>query len=76
MEINMYLGKNLAFDEKAVLLGANLINGLGASQTPIINEVITVAKLSISKFRYGPNRPLLDIYHTEANIRKLWDVHH
>ena len=71
-EINSFLGIKIRLDEKVVLLGANLITGIGNRNTIQINMAIAIAKLAISKFRYGTTRPILDIYYTESNIRKLW----
>ena len=75
-EINMYMGIKITLDEKIVLLGSNLIKNISKKQTLHINKVINIAKMSISKFKNGPKRPILDIYLTDTNVRRLWSNFH
>ena len=71
-EINMYMGLNITLDEKIIILGANLIPRINNKNVVHINNVLAVAKLAISKYRYGPKRPILDIYQTDVNMRSIW----
>ena len=71
-EINLYMGIRIKLNEKVVLLGANVIPRMRSKQVSQINHVLAVAKSAISKFRYGPERPLLDIYETDSNVRGIW----
>ena len=71
-EINLYMGIRIKLNEKVVLLGANVIPRRRSKQVSQINHVLAVAKSAISKFRYGPERPLLDIYETDSNVRGIW----
>ena len=71
-DINMYMGKNLRLEIKVIILGPNLIPTLTNIELIQLNHVIAVGKLSISKFKYGPKRNIVEIYKTDSLIRKLW----
>ena len=70
-EIQIYMGTKIAINEKQVLLGA-YSRDLPRRKLLQINWAINVAKLAISKYKYGPNRPILDIYFTDSYMRQLW----
>ena len=71
-DINTYMGKNLRLEIKAIILGPNYIPTLTNKELIQLNHVIAVGKLSISKFKYGPQRNIVEIYKTDSMIRKLW----
>ena len=68
----IFSGKQVKLDEKIILLGANLIPNIGKTELFKINQVIAVGKHVVSKFKYGPQRQLLEIYRTETKIRNIW----
>ena len=68
----MYMGLKIKLDAKMILLEANLISRITSKQVSQINRVLAIAKSSVSKYRYGPCRPVLDIYQTDSKVRGLW----
>ena len=68
----IFSGKQVKLNDKIILLGANLIPNIGKTELIKINQLIAVGKHVISKFKYGPQRHLLEIYQTETKIRDIW----
>ena len=73
-ELESHLQSPIKLIDRVVLLGATdediKTNTSAALDT--INHAIIVGKLSISKFKYGPARSLLEIFQSECNLRRLW----
>ena len=74
-DIKTFLGINIYIDERKVLLGAVDMPHIKKSVLMQINHVIALGKMVISKFRYGPQRAILEIYETDARIRKIWEAY-
>ena len=72
-EINLYMGLRITLTGKSIILGVNEIMGISKRNLYQINNVINVAKLAISKYKYGPKRPILDIYFMDSILRNLWE---
>ena len=72
--IYTYTQKKIQITEKVALIG------IGKDEMPnkrlrcFINHAILVAKLSISKFKYGKKYNILTIFNNEAHIRQLWKI--
>ena len=64
-------GVPVALDESKILLGVPQIRGVSAVIMKKINLVIAVGKLTISKFKYGKPRNILEIYETECHLRNI-----
>lgn len=71
-EITAQTGKRLALTKQTVLLGLIKapINKYFLQQ---INWSILIAKMCISKYRYGVKRNIIDIYKKESRLRGLWN---
>ena len=67
-----HLNVSVKLDEKCVILGIVAFADISNSHLNTINQAIAIGKLSISKFRYGKQRNILEIYETDSNLRKLW----
>ena len=44
----------------------------GRVKTEKVNQIIALGKLIISKYKYGPQRNIMEIYEAECVIRKIW----
>ena len=71
-DICAYTGEKVTLDEEKILLGIPQIYGINKVSMDKINLAIAVGKLTISKFKYGKPRNLLEIYENESRLRKLW----
>ena len=71
-DINLYIGKNVTLKEQHILLGIPKIQGINSKKTKKINLAIALGKVTISKFKYGKNRNIMEIYETECRLRKFW----
>ena len=71
-DLNSYLGISVALDEKIVLLGSPRVHAANNLVHTKVNLAIAIGKLTVSKFRYGKPRNIIEIYETEASLRKLW----
>ena len=67
------MGLRITLTGKSIILGVNEIMGISKRNLYQINNVINVAKLAISKYKYGPKRPILDIYFMDSILRNLWE---
>ena len=65
---------NIKLNESAVLLGYIQKNSIPALDIQTINKLIAIGKLAISKFKYGKQRNLIEIFESECNIRSI-DLH-
>ena len=65
------LNHSLELTEEHIILGLTHINGITKMKTEQINLIISIGRLAISKFRYGPKRALLEIFHTDMNLRNI-----
>ena len=64
---------SINLSEDFIILGPHDLPMVPSEVLLKINLAIAVGKLSISKFRYGKKRYILEIYETEGRIRHLWD---
>ena len=71
-DIQAFLGVRIVFDEATVLLGALDIPGVRKTVCNQINHLIAVGKVTVSKFKYGKGRNILEIYETESRVRKIF----
>ncbi len=70
-DIFSFSGVPVALDEEKILLGVPQINGVSKYTMDKINLVIAVGKLTISKYKYGKPRNILEIYETECYLRNI-----
>ena len=63
--------KTIKLSDRNIILGVIDRNRFSKIHCDTINHLIAVGKLTISKFKYGPKRNLLEIYETEKLLRKL-----
>ena len=73
-EINRFLGITLVLNVDMVILGLTARHHITRSNMNKINHAIAIGKMAISKFKYGPNRYLLDIYKYDSQLRELWPI--
>ena len=71
-DIRIYLDVSLDLTEELVLTGVTQVHGVSLSQLKKINHALAIGKVTISKFKYGKVRNILEIYETECRIRKFW----
>ena len=63
---------SISLDASDVLLGINKAKyGLTKTVANMINHIIILGKLSISKWRYGNTSRLVDIFQSEVRLRKV-----
>ena len=72
-DIQAHLNKHININERIVIFGPVLITNLGPIELERINQIITIGKMVISKFKYGPQRNIIEIYETDCALRKIWD---
>ena len=72
-DIQAHLNKHININERIVIFGPVLITNLGPIKLERINQIITIGKMVISKFKYGPQRNIIEIYETDCALRKIWD---
>ena len=65
--INAKIGQRINIDEQIVILG--IIEGLDQKKQKIANILILIAKMCISKFKYGKSPNLLATWEAEIYIR-------
>ena len=71
-DIRFHLNVTVKLDEQTILLGFLGQNGITKFICEHINVAIAIGKMSISKFRYGKKRNLIEIYETECRLRNIW----
>ena len=71
-EINRFLGIIIELRKHMVILGIEKNPDISRPDLNKINHAIAIGKMAISKFKYGPNRNLLEIYKTDSKLRELW----
>ena len=64
------IGKRVNIDAKMALCGLFKIENLGKTERQIINFFILIAKLCISKFKYGTPTNIIYLYERELILRK------
>ena len=71
-DLQAHLGTSISISEEMVLLGA--VEGIDVEKRKwkITNAAITIGKLTVSKYRYGKVRNILEIYESESSLRQLW----
>ena len=67
------LNVNITLDEKNVLFGitGTEVSGLKKQHLKIINHIILIAKMCISKYRYGTPLNLIAMIEYEMKIRNI-----
>ena len=68
--ISCNLKKAISLSETDVLFGVHTTNIINENNI-LIHHVIAIAKLCISKFRYGKHPNLLFLFENELNIRHI-----
>ena len=71
-DINAFLGCSITIKQEEVLLGFLGHNNYEKLVVDTINLALAIGRLSVSKFRYGKQRNIIEIYETERIFRKLW----
>ena len=71
-DIKTKIGVTLVITVEKVLLGVPHISGINQSCLKKINTILAIGKMAISKFKYGKQRNILEIYETDCNLRKVW----
>ena len=71
-DIKTHLGVTIKITEQLVLLGAPSLMGMNTICLKTVNHIIAIGKLAISKFKYGKQRNIIEIYETDCKIRKVW----
>ena len=71
-DIFSFSGVTISLNEENILLGIPDMPGISKVTLDKINLIIAIGKLTISKFKYGKPRNILEIYENERRLRKLW----
>ena len=75
VEIKHYImncfNKNVHMTEQVALFGITDLEGATRSEINQINQLIAIGRMTISKFRYGRSRNLLEIYESDCALRKV-----
>ena len=71
-QIAVYTGKRIDLNVSRILFGLTDEESLNKHQVQQVNLAILIGKMVVSKHKYGEKRNIIDIYHREARIRKLW----
>ena len=71
-DILRHFNINADINERVIILGPLGLTGIEMKQAEKLNQIIAVGKMVISKFKYGPQRNIMEIYETECTIRNLW----
>ena len=70
-DLQVSLNSLVTLNEKMVILGPYDLNVLSKDKLLKVNHFIAVGKMVISKFKYGPQRHILEIYETECRLREM-----
>ena len=62
---------NIRMSEQIVLFGVLNIEGASRSDVSLINQLLAIGRMSISKFKYGRSRNLIEIYESDCALRKV-----
>ena len=57
--------------EQVALFGITDHEGATRSEINQINQLIAIGRMTISKFRYGRGRNLIEIYESDCALRKV-----
>ena len=71
-DILTHFGINANINEQVVILGPLCLAGIELKQAEKVNQIIALGKMVISKYKYGPQRNIMEIYEAECVIRKIW----
>lgn len=71
-QIAIYTGKRIKLEVSHILFGLVENVDLNKHQLKQANLAILVGKMTVSKYKYGQKRNILDIFNTEASMRGLW----
>ena len=71
-DIMARLGAVVKITLEMVLLGAPTLQGVSKNHLKVINHLLAIGRMVISKFRYGKPRNILEIYETDCSVRKIW----
>ena len=72
-DIQAQLGLVVQVKDHMVLLGITDLLGASHKDVMIINHIFAIGRMVISKFKYGKQRNIIEIYETDCSIRKIWD---
>ena len=64
-------GKTVSLNTKDVLLGIIKLDSLTKHQLKCLNHMILIAKMCISKFRYGTPIEIRIMFDTELTLRRI-----
>ena len=56
-----------------VILGPQSLENLRAKEMYKINQIISLGRMVISKYKYGPTRNIMEIYESDCFLRKVWN---
>ena len=71
-EIQLKLEISVELSETSVLLGVISIPGLSKKGIELINQVLAIGKMVVSKFKFGIKRNIIEIYETDCVLRNVW----
>ena len=71
-DIKSYMGITLILTEENILLGFQKISGVSKKRLSKINHAIAIGKMVITKFKYGKQRNIIEIYAIDSRTRHLW----
>ena len=71
-DIKAHLDISVKLNESHTILGIPAIEGVSKTDVQKINQVIAIGRLTVSKFKYGPNRNIIEIFESECALRKIW----
>ena len=70
-DIRICFNVNIRMSEQIVLFGVLTIEGASRSDVSLINQLLAIGRMSISKFKYGRSRNLIEIYESDCALRKV-----
>ena len=56
------------------MVGITHIEGINKRALKQVNLSILIGKLCISKFKFGQQQNIIELFETEARKRKLWEA--
>ena len=68
----LMVGKRVSLDAKTILLGIISDTTLNTKTRNIINHVILIAKMTISKVKYGKYLNPVILFHSECRKRNIY----